>query len=258
MKNYYRILGISEHASMTDIKKAYRALAVRYHPDKNPSPEARARFTEITEAYNTLSDPDKKFLYDHQWYKFSHQLVQEAPQQHRDPKYKPRTSNARPDKPRHYILMEKWNRYVNWINIFGVVMVVLFTMDYFLPYIQSDEAISGYKAVVGGRRSATFSHYRLFTDSGKDIKVYHKVGEIGENLTLTATPVFRIPMAIENVAEMTATRLAFIYQTHLLLFPVLLLFISAMGLAQRKSAERAFSYGIGTIILLIVMFTLNN
>ena len=258
MKNYYKILGISEHASVTDIKKAYRALAVKYHPDKNASPVAATHFTEITEAYNVLSDPDKKFLYDHQWYKFVHQPVQDSSQEHRDPKNRPRQSKARPDKPRHYILMEKWNRYLNWINIFGVVIVVLFTMDYFLPYIQTDEAIAGYRAVVGGRRSATFSHYRMFTVSGKNIKVYNKVGDVGENLTLAATPVFRIPITIENVADMTATRLAFIYQSHLLIFPVLLLFISVMGLLERKKAERAFSYGVGTIILLIVMFTLNN
>ncbi len=56
MKNYYKILGLRRSASEAEIKKAYRALAIKYHPDKNPSREATSRFTEIAEAYDVLSD----------------------------------------------------------------------------------------------------------------------------------------------------------------------------------------------------------
>lgn len=63
-KDYYDILGIKKGASEDDIKKAYRKQALRFHPDKNKSPNAEDKFKEIAEAYDVLSDPNKKDIYD--------------------------------------------------------------------------------------------------------------------------------------------------------------------------------------------------
>jgi len=63
-KSFYDVLGIEKNASETEIKKAYRALSLKYHPDRNPSEEARALFPSINEAYETLSDKAKKQQYD--------------------------------------------------------------------------------------------------------------------------------------------------------------------------------------------------
>jgi curved DNA-binding protein len=64
-KDYYEVLGIKKGASSDDIKKAYRKLAVKYHPDKNPGDKtAEEKFKEINEAYAVLSDPQKKAQYD--------------------------------------------------------------------------------------------------------------------------------------------------------------------------------------------------
>ncbi len=64
MKSYYDDLQISPQASNDDIKKAYRALSLRYHPDKNPNPQAAEIFKSINEAYKVLSDNAKRELYD--------------------------------------------------------------------------------------------------------------------------------------------------------------------------------------------------
>jgi len=62
---YYDTLGVEPDASGTEIKKAYRRLAVEYHPDRNQgSKEAEEKFKQLAEAYNVLSDPDKRRLYD--------------------------------------------------------------------------------------------------------------------------------------------------------------------------------------------------
>ncbi|XP_046992546.1 dnaJ homolog subfamily B member 6-like isoform X4 [Schistocerca americana] len=66
MVDYYRILEVSKTASTADIKKAYRKLALKWHPDKNPNnmEEATKRFKEISEAYEVLSDEKKRRVYD--------------------------------------------------------------------------------------------------------------------------------------------------------------------------------------------------
>jgi curved DNA-binding protein len=64
-KDYYKVLGVGKDASDDDIKRAYRKLAKKYHPDTNPNnPEAEARFKEVNEANEVLSDKDKREMYD--------------------------------------------------------------------------------------------------------------------------------------------------------------------------------------------------
>ena len=65
MKDYYKTLGVSSNASQEEIKKAFRQLALKYHPDRNPdNKSAEDKFKEINEAYSCLSDPEKRASYD--------------------------------------------------------------------------------------------------------------------------------------------------------------------------------------------------
>lgn len=63
-KDYYKILGISRTATDDEVKKAYRKLALKYHPDKNKAPGAEDRFKEVAEAYEVLSDKKKRDIFD--------------------------------------------------------------------------------------------------------------------------------------------------------------------------------------------------
>ncbi|KAI8136709.1 DnaJ domain-containing protein [Fennellomyces sp. T-0311] len=64
--DYYEVLEISESATSDEVRKAYRKLALKFHPDKNNEPGAAEKFKEISHAYEILSDPERRQTYDHE------------------------------------------------------------------------------------------------------------------------------------------------------------------------------------------------
>ena len=69
-RDYYEVLGVIKSASADEIKKAYRKLALKYHPDRNKgNKEAEAKFKEASEAYHVLSDKERKSKFKKQWTK---------------------------------------------------------------------------------------------------------------------------------------------------------------------------------------------
>ena len=79
-KDYYKVLGVDRKASAEDVKRAYRKLAMKYHPDRNPdNPQAEEKFKELNEAYQVLSDEQKRQRYDQLGESYSHWQQRGAP-----------------------------------------------------------------------------------------------------------------------------------------------------------------------------------
>ena len=75
MENLYAVLGVAPNASEEEIKKVYRSLAMRYHPDRNDAPAAAARFKSVAKAYEILSDRAKRDEYDQS---VNHRIILDA------------------------------------------------------------------------------------------------------------------------------------------------------------------------------------
>ena len=75
MDNLYHVLGVAPNAGDDEIKKVYRSLAMRFHPDRNPAPGAEVRFKSITKAYEILSDPAKREEYNQS---LNHRIIIDA------------------------------------------------------------------------------------------------------------------------------------------------------------------------------------
>lgn len=75
MENLYAVLGVAPNASDEEIKKVYRSLAMRYHPDRNDAPAAEVRFKSVTKAYEILSDAAKRSEYDQS---VNHRIILDA------------------------------------------------------------------------------------------------------------------------------------------------------------------------------------
>lgn len=63
-KDFYKVLGVSSDSNEDEIKRAYRKMALKFHPDKNSEADAEDKFKEIAEAYEILTDPKKRIIYD--------------------------------------------------------------------------------------------------------------------------------------------------------------------------------------------------
>ena len=75
MENLYAVLGVAPNASADEIRKVYRSLAMRYHPDRNDAPAAEVRFKSVSKAYEILSDPARRAEYDQS---VNHRIILDA------------------------------------------------------------------------------------------------------------------------------------------------------------------------------------
>jgi hypothetical protein len=248
---------VSRVASDTEIKKAFRKLAVKYHPDKNPSPSAHHLFQEINEAYDILGDPAKRSLYDDRRANPFAEILQEPMRPgHRDPAYR-RPRPQRPvtrDPPRTYVLMRDNLNHIMWVSRVGLMVSALFFLDYLLPFEQVDDGVKEVYSVEVRKR---ISHYVLVTDSGRKIKMYDKISFFAHEpkIQLTITMLYRTTVSVTNAAGTYTVQVALLYGP-LIFFPILLFASSLLAFLYQKRVEFSFSLNIVGIVLLLINLVL--
>lgn len=254
MKDYYAILGVHHKASETEIKRAFRRLAVKYHPDKNADHQAEQLFKEINEAYSVLGDPSERSAYDSRLENpFASILTEQAQPRHRDPAYnrpKPATPRATRESETA-VLIREYVDHVRWASKIGLVLSVLFFIDYIIPRSVVKEEVNEI-AHVRGRRG--FSHYKVFTVSGRKIKIYPEdlKGVFEEKTIIVAyTFLYSTPMTVSTSQDGLIAHVGYLYRS-MVLFPVALLITSFLGVAFGKKTEFCFNASIASGVLLII------
>jgi hypothetical protein len=258
LKDYYQILRISRQASEGEVKRAYRRLAIVFHPDKNQSPESLSLFQEINEAHEILSDPFKRQQYDQVF--FGSFIIEEAtpPQPwHRDPAYRRRQQagyKAPPPRPSDRLLMMvHLLKYLRIISFAGVAWCAFLIFDYLLPF-----RISVEKVIPENNRVISWEFHHVpnvvVTDKGHQFPVPFEGVDyfpVGSQVAVVSSRLLGVLVKVEGRENgYIIDNLATVYQ-NFILAPIILLLLSIVGLVMKQGIELRFNVGIAICIVLI-------
>ncbi|MBT1710048.1 DnaJ domain-containing protein [Fulvivirgaceae bacterium PWU5] len=260
MKDYYAILGIRSTAHAAEIKRIYRRLVVQYHPDKNPDPQAHAYMAEINEAYDVLGDPDSRAAYDLRRQQGWTELVggataaEQAPPapRHRDPKYRPRPAPTMSARRQREELIKQCVPYIRWFNYVGLMVTVLFMLDYMLPYsVVESEVDAYYFQRPGGRGRNLSAVLHLSLINGDHLKVYDYDGPrpAQAQVQYSRTLVYRTAMSLYY--QGTEFKMGYVYRA-LAMFPGVLFVISLSAVLFRHNLEFFFNASFVNAVLLLI------
>ncbi len=175
MKDYYRTLEVHPKATTQEIKKAYRKLAVKYHPDKSNYEDADRLFAAINEAYRTLSDPDKRFVYDTALMNREPTLPEsrnQANEQGNRPQNKTRTQRRyATSKPSTRELILPYVNYMRMAPFFYLFFCLLLVVDKVMPLETYQETAPQARYDFRGRLEFQANGNTLRMSNGKKISI---------------------------------------------------------------------------------------
>ena len=253
-------MSLNIDASEVEVKAAYRRLALQFHPDKNPSPEAEAIFKEVNEAYEVLGDPLRKLIYDQMLKGESQeQVVVEPVQTHRDPRYRPRPKANAPRRPTHreeiLAMMASNLRYVLMISRLTLLFSVVLITDYSLPPVKTiTEVLTENPTDRGNSFKLGFKDGKTVSISRADARTLRKAAYIG----VYRSAWFSIPLSLEDEATHYRAPVQLSIYGNFIFWPVLLLLTSLVGTFYWKGVEFRFNVGIVNFILFLLTLVFLN
>lgn len=254
MKDYYQILRIRRQAGEEEIKRAYRRLAILFHPDKNRSAEASALFQEINEAHEVLSDSDKRSRYDLVLQGRVSGTISQQPL-HRDPAYRRRQQGYQPPKAapsEKLLMMLHLLKYLRITCFVGLGWCAILVVDYILPSRISKEII-----LPEGHRKISWQFHHVpnvvVTNKGNQFPVEQEgIGffPVGSEIEVVSSFMMNVLVSVESPGrQYSIDSLASVY-SNLLILPVVLFLVSLMGLIVKNGIEIRFNIMVGIYILL--------
>jgi hypothetical protein len=267
LKDYYSILGVNRSASHAEIKRAFRQLAVTYHPDKNPDPEAEQIFKEVNEAYEIIGDPEKKRDYDYRLDNpfgeiLVHEVEEEQPR-HRDPAYKRRRPPDPNRKSENQEIREMmlgasgYTRAVLWVSLIFCFFLLL---DYTFPVREVQATVLDVKDNAAKRsyRGSADVSMTVHTDQNITFRVdlehvdHFKPGTV---IDIHVSRMLGVPLSVKSMEEVIVPVPVNIYG-NFLFAPLTLVAASAAGLLFRKRIELSFNLAVASFLVLILVMVL--
>lgn len=254
MKNYYFILGLNSYASESEIKRAYRKLALQFHPDKNPSSEAETIFKEINEAYEVLGDSQSKFSYDQLLRGVSPAAPTES-RPHRDPRYKPRPPGSFSRKTKRQELLEVMSDYLKYALIASRVALlfsVFIVFDFSLPRTKQE-------------REVLYTSYRKEYKSGRSIQLNLKDDVVislsnkdavkfvqGSKIVVYRSSLFDVPVKVQNETTGFMAKVPVSIYGNFIFCPLVMIITSLFGSFYWKGVEFRFNLGVVNFFLTLL------
>lgn len=257
LKNYYKILEINERATFQEIKKAYKDLALKYHPDRNSHAYAKVIFQEVNEAYQILSDEIKRKNYDIQlrafirraYYRTSYPSDFSSPYTPPKPNYNKRAKTAPPsDKVilKHYFLPSKI------VNLMTFLLSICFFIDYFLPSkTLNDRAVEVNYGVVNHTITTHLGNHFLVDNN--------ELEQIKNNpeIIIYISPIYSIKKEIGSKAFSSINqKVAPSFFNFFLFFPITIFIFSVLGMYFWKDITWSFNFGLANAILILIVWFL--
>jgi len=256
LKNYYFILGLNIYASESEIKQAYRKLALQFHPDKNPSAEAEAIFKEVNEAYEVLGDSVQKFVYD-QLLRGVSPAASTPTRPHRDPGYKPRPPGSYSRKSRRQEMLDVMNDYLKYalmVSRLTLVFAAILIVDFTLPKEKTEREIvhASYRKEFrsGSSMQLDLKDGAAITLKKKDANEFRQ----GEQILIYRSSIFDVPIEIENERTHFKAKIPVTIYGNFIFCPLIMVITSLLGTFYWKGIE--FRFNLGVVNLLLALLSL--
>lgn len=253
--DYYQILGVNHRASEAEIKRAYRRLAVSYHPDKNPDPLAENIFKEVNEAYDILSDPEKKRQYDLRLQNPFIAWTQEpSTPYHRDRAYRPSRPKVHHKSEREKLreLMAEYLPAAQKIIFLSFTISICLLIDFVWPGRVNSEEINNTALRRTFSRNSSTTWWVIETSGGHVVDLPFNVSDHfqpGQSVIMHSSFFLDIPTKVESKEHVVKIRKS-IYG-NFIFAPATLLIISALGMIFRKNIEYGFNFGVISFVILL-------
>jgi preprotein translocase subunit Sec63 len=243
LKNYYTILGVSPHSSKDEIKKAYRRLALKYHPDRNKTVEAQEKFKEIVEAYHYLYFQNQSSP-SYYYYTFTENNTSK--------RYSQKIKNINQVKRQK---IDKVTPYIcsilKLIAKIGIFLSILLALDWSLPTYKVSEIV-----IEKIPKSENHDYSEIITDKLKNIQIFQKdYNKLFPDMSveIEITPIFGIRknMRYETVFEKIETNLPENFYAYFWFFPFIFYTLSYATL-KMKTDNNVLQFGSANAYILLI------
>jgi hypothetical protein len=255
IKDYYLTLKISRNASEEEIKKAYRRLALKHHPDRSRDQNSKSIILEINEAYEVLGDPHKRDIYNLK-FDYRNQPVAGQPLKNTSgPTHAPIKKKTGPRKVRRKKFdYTRYARNGKLVAAYILFFCVLLSLDYCFSTTYKPSIVQSVEVVIHRTRKR-IEYYTFNIESTKvNVSTNSSNGSIqsGDTLEIDVTPIFGIVKHIRDTQGNDLLNIINIFM------PFYFLVLAGMGTALaailKKSAEQSFSFSL-FLFILVIYFT---